>query len=80
MSILMVLVLIHSFYTKGCCADTDDCHPVGCGEITTVSDGWQWQKIHFSKAMLRIAPDGGCHVCVDKYSNYPHCIYLPPLT
>ena len=50
------------------------CHPVPCAEVVDLSDGWKWHDNYFSKTMLRVSPDGECHVCM---STLPLCIYLP---
>jgi hypothetical protein len=69
-----LIILAHSFYSDACCSG-NDCRPVPCDQIVSIPDGWKWHDITFHKAMLRIAPDGGCHVCV---AAGPVCIYLPP--
>jgi hypothetical protein len=71
---LAFIIAVHSIYSDACCSGTH-CHPVPCGEIQSVGDGWHWNGMTFPRAMLRIAPDGECHVCV---SAAPICIYLPP--
>lgn len=74
---LEMLILIHSFYSRECCTERD-CRPVPCSEITSVKDGWRWKdKVYFSKSMLRVSPDGECHICV---GERPWCVYLPPAT
>jgi hypothetical protein len=70
----MSLLLIHWLYSKECCDDSH-CHPVPCEEIISKGDGWEWHGKDFAKYMLKISPNGECHVCV---SAAPICIYLPP--
>lgn len=65
---------VHEFYSDACCAGTH-CHPVPCTEVVSTGDGWLWHGRSFEKHMLRVAPDGACHVCV---AAMPICIYLPP--
>ena len=69
-------LLIHEFYAKECCNEVH-CHPVPCGEITAVDNGWKWQQMRFFPSMLRDSPDGKCHVCA---GTVPYCLYLPPST
>jgi hypothetical protein len=69
-----VYLLAHSIYDPACCEDTH-CHPVACDEIRSIATGWTWHGRIFTRAMLRNAPDGNCHVCV---AAAPICIYLPP--
>lgn len=66
--------LAHSFYSNECCQEKD-CRPVPCSEIRSIQDGWQWRDKKFTTSMLRMTPDGKCHVCV---GQVPACIYLPP--
>jgi hypothetical protein len=90
MKILIVLLLVHGFYDRQCCGG-QDCHPVACEEIRAARDGWLWHfagdDVSFSRNMLRISQDGGCHVCVHSTSLngadntlVGQCIYLPPQT
>jgi hypothetical protein len=72
-SLLGAIILAHLFYGKECCSD-NDCHPVPCSEVTTTDTGWMWQDRRFTRDMLKLSEDGGCHVCV---SFIPLCIYLP---
>jgi hypothetical protein len=82
MVVLAAWLFVHSFYDEYCC-NNKDCHPVPCGEITTVPGiGWKWQDLVFGKNTLRSSPDGNCHVCVIDKSPYyefksPRCVYLP---
>ena len=82
---MTLILLAHAFYAPDCCGGRD-CHPVACEEIVTTKDGWQWQhRIWFSRYMMRVSQDGGCHVCVaqPEFSTVPPygvCIYLPPQT
>ena len=68
------LLLIHWLYAKECCEE-QHCHPVNCDEVIDLKDGWKWKDKTFTKNMLRVSPDGACHVCV---AAAPVCIYLPP--
>lgn len=69
-----LLLLAHMFYSDACCSGIH-CHPVPCEEILAAPDGWQWRDKLFHRGMLKLAPDGQCHVCV---AVNPICIYLPP--
>ena len=71
---MMCLILVHWLYSNECCAETH-CHPVPCNEIVDLGNGWKWHDRQFTKWMLRVSPDGGCHVCI---ASGPLCIYLPP--
>jgi hypothetical protein len=44
-----------------------------------------WRSIKFRFDMMKMAPDGNCHVCIatnafHASANGPRCIYLPPRT
>lgn len=69
-----LLILAHLFYAQECCHE-QHCHPVPCKEVIDLGSGWQWQGNTFARAMLRVSPDGDCHVCI---AAAPICIYLPP--
>ena len=75
----------HEFYSQQCCEGLH-CHPVPCEEITSTVDGWMWNGTRFELRMLRMAPDGNCHICIapnfleGKAVDKPTCIYLPPRT
>jgi hypothetical protein len=71
---MTVLILAHYFYANECCHE-QHCHPVPCSEVTSLGDGWRWRDKTFTKTMLRISPDGDCHVCISV--TVPLCIYLP---
>ena len=85
MKVILYLLLAHSFYDQQCC-ENRHCHPVPCEEISDTTTGWVWhplgQAINFDRGMLKISPDGNCHVCVSHLTDTPvlHgiCIYLPP--
>jgi hypothetical protein len=76
----------HSWYPKECCHE-HDCHPVPCGELTGTRYGLSWKGIAvFSEPMIRLSPDGACHVCAMwQQSNnilpvLPVCVYVPKAT
>lgn len=69
------LILAHWLYSKECC-DEQHCRPVPCNEIVELGeDGWRWHETIFPRLMLKLSPDGGCHICT---TPAPLCIYLPP--
>lgn len=72
--ILLATAHAHSFYSIECCAEKD-CRPVPCSEIVNTPTGWTWKDRNFTTAMLRLSPDGLCHVC---FGLVPRCLYLPP--
>jgi hypothetical protein len=82
--ILALLVLAHWLYDGECC-EQRHCHPVPCEQISDTGAGWIWhtdkEAVNFSRDMLKVSPDGNCHVCVSHLTNTPvvHgiCIYLP---
>ena len=79
-----LVVPVHEFYSQECC-ENKDCKPVACEEIISVDGGWMWRSIKFRFDMMKMAPDGNCHVCIatnafHASANGPRCIYLPPRT
>jgi hypothetical protein len=87
-AVVVGVLLAHSFYAQDCCGG-NDCRPVSCDEIRSDGVGWVWkflgEDIAFSRAMLRVSQDGGCHVCVHSvnatdFTPTGTCIYLPPRT
>ena len=76
---LSVLALLaHWLYSEECCAG-QDCHPVSCAEVHTVKDGWNWRGVFFASNVVKLSPDGNCHVCIHGDKAFiGHCIYLPP--
>jgi len=74
---LILLLLAHWLYTDECCSNRD-CHPVPCVEIHRVKDGWKWRGIWFASNVLKLSPDGACHVCHATEAFIGRCIYLPP--
>jgi hypothetical protein len=67
------LFLAHWLYSDACCSG-DHCHPVPCNEVQDIGEGWRWKDKTFDRHMLKVSPDGNCHVCV---AAAPVCIYLP---
>ena len=77
----------HSQYPAWCCngnAETGDCRPVPCEQISENSDGsYTWQGIKFAPSMVVPSFNKDCHVCVQTLTdasghteNHPHCIFL----
>jgi hypothetical protein len=70
----------HEWYPKECC-DEGDCHPAACSEIRANAIDLEWQGYRFSKDKVRMSPDGGCHVCIQRKSRWipeerPLCVFL----
>src|SRR5262249_35454186 len=67
------LLWAHEWYPSICCAGRD-CRPVPCETIG------EWQRKYSPLAlwgMRGYSPDGRCHVCVGRGSDYPRCIFVP---
>jgi hypothetical protein len=75
--LLSAVLLAHWLYSDECCGG-NECHPVACAEVIPFKDGWHWHNIMFAKNVLKISPDGSCHVCVQSGAFIGHCIYMPP--
>lgn len=69
-----LLVLAHLFYDHECC-ENQHCHPVPCEQVQSTAIGWDWTRFHFTRQMLKMSPDGQCHICATEMA--PICIYLP---
>jgi hypothetical protein len=70
----------HEWYPKECC-DEGDCHPAACSEIRANVNDIEWHGYRFSKDRVRMSPDGGCHVCIQRKSRWipeerPLCVFL----
>jgi hypothetical protein len=77
MRLALLVLLAHWLYSDQCCGG-HDCHPVPCAEIYAFKDGWLWRGIMFGTEVLKLSPDGNCHVCHGDKAFIGHCIYLPP--
>jgi hypothetical protein len=77
--LIVVVLLAHWLYSDECCGG-DECRPVPCWEVNRVADGWNWRGIFFSTNVVKLSPDGNCHVCYGEKAFIGHCIYLPPET
>jgi len=73
----------HSWYPKECCHE-HDCQPVPCSDLTSTRYGLCWEGVAvFSEPMIRLSPDGACHVCaIWQQSNnilpvLPLCVFVP---
>ena len=76
----------HSWYPRECCHN-DDCHPVPCSELTATRYGLSWKGVAvFSEPMIRLSPDGACHVCgmwehqAGRFPYLPLCVFVPHAT
>ena len=89
-SLIAAIILIHSSYPPLCCsgdADTGDCHPVPCDQITETKDGYDWHGFHFSRDNTHVSFNQECHACVGhEYwqgkpvgePKYPRCLFILP--
>lgn len=83
----------HSWYSPGCCNDTD-CRPVSgerngipWSEIDDMGDHYIWRSSRsglshrFDKGSPKIKPsrDGYYHACELEKSKIPMCLYVPTL-
>jgi hypothetical protein len=64
LTILLLVVLAHSFYDQACCSDRD-CHPAPCPEVMK----------NLGSVMQMPSKDGQCHICQQGVNV--RCIYIP---
>ena len=64
--VIAAVLLVHDWYPPVCCGGRD-CRPVAC---ETIDKNLDW-------GLRGLSPDGRCHVCVGRGSDYPRCIFVP---
>jgi hypothetical protein len=67
--LLAATLLVHDWYPRECCSDTD-CRPIPCTEI--INDTWQGHKFNSH----RPSQDARCHICVYQPQGYISPRYL----
>ena len=80
-SLVSLILLIHSWYDRDCCSNTD-CHPIeSCDELHELPDGqYSWtdqagHKFNFRQDRIRPSKDGKYHVCT-LGTAYGLCAYI----